>query len=123
MNPHSSLDSSNIIFIGGIHGVGKSFQCAKACEQLGVTHLVAGDLLKAEKQQSAGTDKRVTSVGQNQDVLVRALERVLVGSWHTPPIQRCARARKGCRSSEERMGGQASNNPEASHGAGPPTQS
>jgi adenylate kinase len=78
MNPHSSLGGSTVIFVGGIHGVGKSFHCAKACERLGATHLVAGDLLKAEKQQSADTDKRVTSVGQNQDVLVRALERVLV---------------------------------------------
>lgn len=78
MNSNSSLCGSTIIFVGGIHGVGKSYQCANACEQLGATHLVAGDLLKAEKQQSADSNKRVTSIGQNQDVLVCALERVLV---------------------------------------------
>lgn len=75
MTEELSVGGAKLIFVGGIHGVGKSSLCSWLCEKLGSEHLVAGDLLKAAKQQSQGPDKRVFDVERNQDVLVESLAR------------------------------------------------
>jgi len=39
----------NIIFIGGIHGVGKGTLCEKVCNDLNLLHLSASEVLKWEE--------------------------------------------------------------------------
>ena len=39
----------NIIFIGGIHGVGKGTLCEKVCNDLNLQHLSASEVLKWEE--------------------------------------------------------------------------
>ena len=70
-----SLNGSKIIFVGGIHGVGKSTICETAAAQLGITHLIAGHLIREAKQIPVEAGKGVASVSANQDVLVEALSR------------------------------------------------
>lgn len=77
MTERHSVGGAKLVFVGGIHGVGKSFLCTQLAEKLAATHRVAGDLLKEARQQALGPDKRVFDVAKNQDVLVEALEMTL----------------------------------------------
>lgn len=43
------LEMKNIIFIGGIHGVGKGTLCEKICNDLNLRHLSASEVLKWEE--------------------------------------------------------------------------
>lgn len=74
-----SLGGAKIIFVGGIHGVGKSTLCAQVCSRFGIEHLVAGDLIRAQRNATPTKAKAVNGVGENQDLLVQALRGVLVG--------------------------------------------
>ncbi len=78
MTGRMSLGGSRILLVGGVHGVGKSTLCAKVCSQVDGEHLVAGELIRTECKLPITVDKRVESVDRNQDVLVRALARVLL---------------------------------------------
>jgi adenylate kinase len=64
-----------IIFIGGVHAVGKTYLAAPAAAKIGFRHVTASDLIKLERGgQSWGGDKRVSDVEENQRAIVRALE-------------------------------------------------
>lgn len=69
----ASIGGSRIIFVGGIHGVGKSSICRETSVPTGATHIVASDLIRSMGQKSDDGNKRVESISQNQDVLVQAL--------------------------------------------------
>lgn len=71
-------DGPKILFVGGIHGVGKSTICAQVSAKLCVSHLIASDLIRAQKMGTLDIGKRVESVDRNQDVLVDALRSTLV---------------------------------------------
>lgn len=74
-----SLGRAKIIFVGGIHGVGKSTICAQVCSGFGIEHLVAGELIRAQRNAPPSKTKVVSGVGENQDLLVQALRGVLKG--------------------------------------------
>lgn len=61
---------SKIIFIGGIHGVGKGKICKELCSQTDFKHLVASDLIKIGN----ASDKRVSHLDENQDKLILGLK-------------------------------------------------
>ena len=70
-----------IIFIGGVHGVGKTTICSRICQEIGAEHLVASDIIKkvAGKNREVTVDgKRVANVAQNQDLLLIGLSDILV---------------------------------------------
>jgi adenylate kinase len=46
MHERQKFKINNIIFIGGIHGVGKETLCRKICKQLGLQHLSSSEVLK-----------------------------------------------------------------------------
>lgn len=63
-----------IVFLGGVHGVGKS-TLAKLCQDYGITHLRASDLIKtATSDIRFDGKKRVKDIGGNQSLLVSALQ-------------------------------------------------
>lgn len=70
--------ANNIIFVGGIHGVGKTTICSKVCTKLDVQHLIASQLIKEYKTSNVRQDldksKRVPNIAENQDGLVLALQ-------------------------------------------------
>lgn len=69
-----------LIFVGGIHGVGKTTMCAAIAAELGVEHLSAGEMIRAYRRDTADTCKAVRDVQGNQDTLVEALEQRVIAS-------------------------------------------
>lgn len=65
---------TNVHFIGGIHGVGKGTICRKICEQTGVKHLIASELLKWN-EISAMDNKNVANISNTQDRLLKGLQQ------------------------------------------------
>jgi adenylate kinase len=65
-----------VIFITGVHGVGKSFLGAQVSKSLNIDHCTASTLIREEKGHATwGTDKRVSEVEDNQLALIRAVKR------------------------------------------------
>lgn len=62
-----------IIFIGGIHGVGKTEFCQKVSRQLNISHLSASTLIRQAGQSIIPGQKRVAAVSENQDLLIQSL--------------------------------------------------
>jgi adenylate kinase len=66
-----------IIFVAGIHGVGKTYLCAPAAKNNGFRHATASQLILEERKlQSWGEDKRVAGVDENQAALISATNRL-----------------------------------------------
>jgi len=66
-----------IVFVAGIHGVGKTFLGAPAAKQLGIRHVTASQLIREERGlQSWCADKRVSGVDENQAALISAVNRL-----------------------------------------------
>lgn len=66
-----------IVFVGGIHGVGKTYLGAPVAKQLGMRHATASKLIREERGlQSWGTDKRVEGIDENQAALISATNRL-----------------------------------------------
>ncbi|MEC8328152.1 MAG: ATP-binding protein [Pseudomonadota bacterium] len=63
-----------LIFIGGIHGVGKSTLCNKLVSELKIPHYSASELITRAKKGLFTKSKTVENVTKNQDVLVAALD-------------------------------------------------
>ena len=63
------MTQKKLIFIGGVHGVGKSTFCRNICLGTGYTHLTASGLINAQ-----GPSKEVANIGGNQELLLKALE-------------------------------------------------
>lgn len=62
-----------IIFIGGIHGVGKSTVCSSIASQLNIPHYSASELIQNTKQGLFTNKKTVANVENNQNVLLGAI--------------------------------------------------
>ncbi|SEA76772.1 ATP-binding protein [Alkalimonas amylolytica] len=63
-----------VIFIGGIHGAGKSTLCSKLVSNLQIPHYSASQLIKNANEGLFKKDKTVTDVSKNQDVLLSAID-------------------------------------------------
>lgn len=67
----------NIIFVGGIHGVGKSTVCKQVGEKLGIEYLSASDVLKWRDIKADYKDKNVEDIGYTQDKLIVGLNQII----------------------------------------------
>lgn len=66
-----------VIFLAGVHGVGKGHLGALVSSGFGVRHLTASQLIREEKgRESWGKDKVVTDVDNNQRALIQAVGRL-----------------------------------------------
>ncbi|WP_417590955.1 ATP-binding protein [Owenweeksia hongkongensis] len=63
-----------IIFIGGIHGVGKGTVCNLLCDRFKLEHFSASELLKWS-EISSKTNKKVQNIDQTQTRLLNGIER------------------------------------------------
>ena len=61
------MSVGNIIFVGGIHGVGKTEFSRALCAATSLVHITASSLIGAQK------DKQVKNISKNQDILIRAI--------------------------------------------------
>ncbi len=51
------MKQKDIVFVGGIHGVGKSTLCSKFNNLLGISHYSASDLIKKKNRELVNTSK------------------------------------------------------------------
>lgn len=68
--------SNGLLFVGGVHGVGKNTFCQKLSKALGYRHYSASDLIKEEKQALVDIDKVVVDPNLNQDCLIKAINKI-----------------------------------------------
>ena len=70
----------HVIFIGGVHGVGKTTFSNRVSETLKIPSFTAGDLIRAHRARPVTQDKRVGDISGNQDALVEAVRLISTGS-------------------------------------------
>jgi adenylate kinase len=64
----------SVIFLAGVHGVGKGFLGTPVANSMGITHLTASQLIREEKGQATwGNDKKTSDLDDNQLALIRAV--------------------------------------------------
>jgi adenylate kinase len=68
---------NNIVFVGGIHGVGKSTICKKICSDLGINYLSASEVLKWKQIKPDHQDKKVSDIPYTQDRLIMGLADIV----------------------------------------------
>jgi len=70
------------IFIGGIHGVGKSTICSDISTELNIPHLTASDVIRQYKKdtliKNKDRGKRVHNIFSNQGILITALDSSVI---------------------------------------------
>lgn len=69
----------NIIFVGGIHGVGKSTFCNKLLENSNknIVHQSCSNLLRLYKDLEYKENKSVKNIEENQEILLEAIEKFM----------------------------------------------
>lgn len=64
----------SVIFLAGVHGVGKGFLGIPVANSMSITHLTASQLIREEKGQATwGNDKKTSDLDDNQLALIRAV--------------------------------------------------
>ena len=68
-----------IIFVGGIHGVGKSHLCRNFCDAFRYEHIIASELIKGNdsRRENEVKKKQVMDIGPNQDILIHKLQTII----------------------------------------------
>ncbi|MBS6591374.1 MAG: AAA family ATPase [Ruminococcus sp.] len=65
-----------MIFISGIHGVGKSFFCNQVKRLTGIAAYTASELISSEKNELFSANKQIKDIDDNQYYLLRAVKRL-----------------------------------------------
>ncbi len=65
-----------IIFIGGIHGVGKTTICKHLAKEISITHYSASDLIRKFANSEINNNKRTTNIKGNQNLLLQAIQQI-----------------------------------------------
>lgn len=63
-----------MIFVSGVHGVGKSYFCKRLNEDIGIESYASSDLIGQKKNVSFTTDKKIAGIDDNQNYLITAVE-------------------------------------------------
>ncbi|WP_449603303.1 ATP-binding protein [Paenibacillus sp. Marseille-Q9583] len=64
---------SKIIFVSGVHGVGKTYLCNSLKQQYQFSHYSASQLIAKVKHKTFNQSKRVGEIKENQDFLISAI--------------------------------------------------
>ncbi|BFT76142.1 ATP-binding protein [Paenibacillus sp. P36] len=70
----------NLIFIGGIHGVGKTSLCKLLSKEYNIPSYSASKLISDAKNIEFADNKRVKDIDNNQEILIRALNQIDINS-------------------------------------------
>lgn len=65
-----------MIFLSGIHGVGKTFFCNLAKEKLGIKSYSASQLIAEKRNKGFLTDKFVSDIDDNQSLLIETIDEL-----------------------------------------------
>lgn len=71
----NNLEKRRIIFIAGVHGVGKTTLCNNLVARFNIEHFSASNLIAKEKQEEHLRSKQVENIVGNQDYLVVSLNK------------------------------------------------
>jgi adenylate kinase len=66
----------NMIFIGGIHGVGKTYFCNEINKRHNIPSYTASKLISAIKRKNFSNNKLITGIDRNQDYLTQAIHNL-----------------------------------------------
>lgn len=68
----------NVIFVAGIHAVGKSSTCKIVSDRTGIHHYTASKIIREEKSSAVDNNtKLVLNVVDNQRLLIQGVSRIL----------------------------------------------
>ncbi|MEK3719265.1 ATP-binding protein [Paenibacillus sp. FSL H8-0034] len=70
-----------MIFIGGIHGVGKTSLCKELTLRYKIPHYSASKLISDEKKEVYSKNKFIPDIEQNQDHLSNSINRLNINGW------------------------------------------
>ncbi len=62
-----------IVFLGGIHGVGKTHLCSELCKEINISYFSASQLIRKQKEEMISRTKNVIDIKGNQDALIMAI--------------------------------------------------
>ncbi|OLF54642.1 ATP-binding protein [Pseudomonas chlororaphis] len=66
-----------VVFVAGVHGVGKTYLCDRFSAQTGIMHSSASSLIKRERQSASWeSNKLVSDIDANQVALTKAVNRL-----------------------------------------------
>jgi adenylate kinase len=63
-----------LIFIGGVHGVGKTFFCDQIAKEINLITCSASKIIADKRKQEFSNNKRISHIKENQDILLEAIE-------------------------------------------------
>lgn len=67
-----------VIFVAGIHAVGKSTACKAVSDEFGIPHYTASQIIRTEKTSAISVNsKLVDDVAENQRLLIQGVSRIL----------------------------------------------
>ncbi len=73
-----------VVFVGGVHGVGKSTCCAQVAQLAGCLHVTASEIIRRERSQAiASAGKLVADVDGNQGLLISGFRTFRVQAGNT----------------------------------------
>nr|WP_321465128.1 ATP-binding protein [uncultured Desulfobulbus sp.] len=72
------VNNRRIVFVAGVHGVGKGYFCGKLAPILDGLHITASSLIKGRKK--LGAAKAISGIDENQAVLVEELAKCKTAS-------------------------------------------
>jgi len=74
-----------VVFVGGVHGVGKSTCCAQVAQLARCLHVTASEIIRRERSQAiASAGKLVADVDGNQRLLIRGFHALRVQAGTMP---------------------------------------
>ena len=65
-----------MIFVSGVHGVGKTYFCNKAKDMLGIITFSASNLISEQKRVAFSKDKLILDIEDNQKYLMAAIQAI-----------------------------------------------
>lgn len=68
---------NTLIFIGGIHGVGKTYFCNNIVNKFNLKAYSASELISRIKGEQFNKLKRVENINKNQDILIEAIDHLV----------------------------------------------
>lgn len=69
--------SLNVIFVAGVHSVGKTTYCIDLSEQLQIPHFSASDIIRSQKSSALKDNSKVVKDADgNQDILLTGIENL-----------------------------------------------
>jgi adenylate kinase len=73
--------SAMVVFVAGVHGVGKTYLCERFAAHSGIQHSSASTLIKEERQSANWeSNKLVSDIDSNQAALTAAVKRITADS-------------------------------------------